>query len=257
MRFRRLLAFVRPSRLLSGWNCRNIFFSLLAIAGICSASALAQSARLPGAGTVRETPPQVLNGTATLVQHYNSNQMLRLAIGLQPPHPDEERQFLEEIAKKDSPEFHHFLTAEEWSQRFDPSAEDEQSVVDWAKSQGLNVTNRFPNRLIVDIEAPVSTIEKAFGLTINQYQLGAKSFFSSDRDPVVPANLTNIVLSVGGLNNFQVLRPAGKNTKEPEFTVYSAGAPRSEGVNGSHKQCEASNHQRRLRSNRYLHLASL
>ena len=239
MRSCRTRVFTHASRLVAGCNCFRILLALLVVTGVSSTSVFAQSTRLPGAGTVRETPPQVLDGSATLVQHYNSNQMLRLAIGLQPPHPDEERQFLEEIAKKDSPEFHHFLTAEEWSQRFGPSADDEQAVVDWAKSQGLNVTNRFPNRLIVDIEAPVSTIEKAFGLTINQYQLGAKSFFSSDRDPVIPSHLTNVVQSVGGLNSLQVLRPAGKNVKEPEFTVYSAGAPRSSGLAGNHNGDQA------------------
>ena len=225
----------------AGCGCLRVFLPLLVVAGISSTSLLAQSARLPGVGTgtVRETPPQVLDGTATLVQHYNANQMLRLAIGLQPPHPDEERQFLQDLGTKGSPEFQHFLTAEEWSQRFDPSAEDEQAVVDWAKSQGLNVTNRFPNRLIIDVEAPVSTIEKAFGLTVNQYQLGAKSFFSSDRDPAIPSSLTNIVQSVGGLNNLLVLNPAGKNMKEPQFAVYSAGTVRSSGLTANHNGDQA------------------
>ena len=72
---------------------RKVLLGLLVMAGICSMTAVAQSAHVPGTGTVRETPPQVLNGSATLVQHYNPNQMLRLAIGLQPPHPEQERQF--------------------------------------------------------------------------------------------------------------------------------------------------------------------
>jgi len=212
----------------------KVFLGLLVLAVMSSAAVVAQSAHVPGTGTVRETPPQVLDGTATLVQHYNPNQMLRLAIGLQPPHQDQERQFLQELGTKGSPEFHHFLTAEEWSKRFDPSPEDEQAVVDWAKSQGLNVTHRFPNRLIVDVEGPVSTIEKAFGLTMNVYQLGAKSFFSADRDPVIAASLTNVIQSVGGLNNLQVLHPANKSLKEPDFPVYSPGAPTGQGPNANH-----------------------
>jgi hypothetical protein len=34
-------------------------------------------------------------------------------------------------------------------------------VVDWAKSQGLSITYRFPNRLLVDAESTAATIEKA------------------------------------------------------------------------------------------------
>jgi len=235
MRSRGFAVLTLASRSVAGCHCLRIFLTLLVIAGVPLTVALAQSARLPGAATtVRETPPQVLDGSATLVQHYNPNQMLRLSIGLQPPHPDEERQFLQDIQTKGSPEFHHFLTPEEWSKRFDPSSEDEQAVVDWAKAQGLNVTNRFPNRLIVDVEGPVSTIEKAFNVTMNQYQLGAKSFFSSDRDPVIPSSLTNVIQSVGGLNNLQVLSPASKNMKEPQFPVYAAGPAVNQGPKGNH-----------------------
>jgi hypothetical protein len=174
-------------------------------------------------GFPRFTPQQVSDGTARLVGHYNPSQMLRLVFGLQPPRMAEEEQFLEELQTKGSPQFQHFLTAEEWNVRFAPSAQDEQAVVDWARGQGLTVTRRFPNRLLVDVEAPVATIEKALNLTINSYQLGVTTFFSNDRDPAIPASLAGIVHSVGGLNNLQVLRPANKAAKEPVFPVYAPG----------------------------------
>ncbi|HUA15512.1 MAG TPA: Ig-like domain repeat protein [Verrucomicrobiae bacterium] len=187
---------------------------------------------LPVSAQVRETPPQVLNGSAILVQHY-AGSMLRLTIGLQPPHMDQEEEFLRQLQTKGSPEFHHFLTAQEWSERFDPSQEDEQAVVDWAKGQGLTITQRYPNRLLVDVEGPVATIEKAFGLTINQYQLAGKSFFSSDRDPQIPSSLTSVIQSVGGLNNLQVMKPASRTMKEPAFADYTAGAALSTGTAGA------------------------
>jgi hypothetical protein len=158
--------------------------------------------------------------------------MLRLVIGLKPPNMEQEEQFLREIQTKGSPEFHHFLTPEEWSKRFDPSEEDEQAVVDWAKAQGLTVTHRFPNRLLVDVEGPVATIERALNLTINTYQLGAKSFFSADRDPEIPSRLSQVVQSVGGLNSLQVLSPANPKMKEPTFSDYVPGPARSEGQTG-------------------------
>jgi hypothetical protein len=59
------------------------------------------------------TPHKVLDGTAIRVSHYNPEQKLRLALTVQPPH----------------------------------MAEEEQLVVDWARSQGLTVTNRYANRM--------------------------------------------------------------------------------------------------------------
>jgi subtilase family serine protease len=112
-----------------------------------------------------DTPQEVQSGEATLVGHYNPNQMLRLVIGLQHPNIAEERQFLEGLQTVGKKEFHEFLSAEEWARRFAPSVADEQAVVDWATAQGLTVTHRYPNRLLVDVEAPAANIERAQCLT--------------------------------------------------------------------------------------------
>jgi hypothetical protein len=178
------------------------------------------------------TPKAVMDGTAKPVGHYNPNQMLRLVVGLQPPHMAEEEQFLRDVQTKGSAEFHHFLTADEWNARFAPSAQQEQAVVDWAEAQGLTVTHRYPNRLLVDLEGPVSMIEKAFSLAINSYQLGATSFFSSDREPVIPTSLSGIVHSVGGLNSWEVMHPGNNSLGEPAFPVYVPGDVAGAGASG-------------------------
>ena len=166
---------------------------------------LARVSQVPLAG---HTVQQVLDGTAVRVGHYNPEQKLRLVLAVQPPHMAEEEQFLEELHTKGSPNFHKYLSAEEWNERFGPSAEDEQKVVDWAESQGFTVTHRFANRLLVDVEAPVSAIEKALGVTINNYQVGDEVDFANDRDPLVPAGLEGILYAIQGLNSIQRMHGA-------------------------------------------------
>jgi Pro-kumamolisin, activation domain/Bacterial Ig-like domain (group 3) len=166
----------------------------------------------------------LLDGKAALVGKYNSEQMLRLAIGLQPPHLAEEKQLIGQLLDKKSPMFHKFLTAAQWNARFAPSALDEQALIDWAQSQGLTVTQRYPSRLVVDIEAPISTIEKAFAVNINKYAAADNStFFSNDREITLPANLTSVVQSVAGLSSLQTLHPANKGMIEPAMPLYSPG----------------------------------
>lgn len=191
----------------TGSRRRAGIFGLLLFAAGAPALAPAGPARLTH---VRQTPPPVENGSAERVAHLNPAQLLRLSLRLESRHVEEERKFLEELQTKGSPEYHHFLSAEEWARRFGPSEKDEQAVVDWAKSQGLTVTRRFPNRLAIAAEGPVSTVEHAFHITINLYQLGGKTFFSTDRDPEIPSSLAGIIQSVGGLDNLQVLHPLGK-----------------------------------------------
>ncbi len=166
---------------------------------------------------------QLLDGSAKLVAHYNPSQKLRLVIGLQRPNVAAEEKFLKELHTKGSPNFMKFLTAAEWNARFSPSAADEQAVVDWATSQGFTVTHRYANRLLVDVEAPAAAIETAFGVTINSYQVGTRTAFSNDRDPAIPAPLQGKILSVGGLNSIQVLRPASGKVAEPAFSDYVEG----------------------------------
>src|SRR5271165_1260535 len=140
---------------------------LVLFAFLAALPARAQAAE-PAVPLGDHVPPQLLEGHTTLLGHYNPQQKLRLTLALKPPHLAEEEQFLRDLTDKTSPNFHKFLTPEEWNARFAPSAADEQAVVDWATSHGFTVTNRFNHRLIVDVAAPAGVIEKTLGVTINR-----------------------------------------------------------------------------------------
>jgi hypothetical protein len=186
-------------------------------------AAAPQSGSAPGV-TVHNLPNAVSSGSAQLAGHLDPNQMLRLVFGLQPPRLAEEEEFLVQLHTKDSPLFHQFLTADEWNARFAPAAEDEQAVVDWAQSQGLTITQRYANRLIVDLEGPAGIIEKAFGVKLNAYLLGAYTYFSNDREAVIPASLSGIVLTVAGMNNIQRLHGVGTGQADtPPGPIYNLG----------------------------------
>jgi hypothetical protein len=186
-----------------------------------------------------QTPPPVLDGTAKLVQPANTSQTLRIVLGMERPHAAEEEQFLRDLHTKGSKDYRHFLTAEEWNARFGPSKQNEQAVVDWAKSQGLTVTARFPHRLLVAVEGPVKLLQNAFNVTINNYQIGNEVHFSNDRDPQITGSTSGLVHSVTGLNDIQVLQPGSAGT-EPIMPIYSPGpvkgAMASGGANGDHKK---------------------
>ena len=171
-----------------------------------------------------QTPIEVSSGAARLLGHYDPTQMLRVVIALQPPHMAEEERFVQDLMDPHSPDFHRFLTAAEWNARFAPSAADEERVVEWARARGLTVTNRYSNRLLVDLEAPVGILENAFGVTINRYQVRGEVDFSNDRDPFIPAPLRDVISAVLDLNSIQRVRSAhsGPEIRGPD---YSPGPP--------------------------------
>src|SRR5664279_178257 len=210
-----------PSSLSSSTSRNCGEWLIVLVIGCCAClstySAAQQRASIP------QTPRAVEEGTAQLIGPYGSDQMLRLVFALKPPHLEEEEQFLNQLQDRNSPLFHKYLSEQEWNQRFAPSAQDEQAVAAWAQSQGLTVTQRFPNRLLVDVEAPVAIIEKALNVAINRYQMGSASYYSNDRDPAIPAYLVGVVHSVLGLNNLEVMHPASRSGKAMPGPDYAPG----------------------------------
>ena len=187
---------------------------------------------------IPQVPVAVRNGTAQLVGHADPQQMLRLVFAIRPPHVEDEEQFLRELQDPASPQFHKYLSEAEWNARFAPAAEDEQAVVAWAESQGFTVTQRYGNRLLVDVEGPVAVIEKALNVSINLYQIKDETHFSNDRDPSIPAALGGSVNAVLGLNNIEV---AHNHLKGARSTVYPAYSPGPAYALGEQVQGDAQN----------------
>jgi hypothetical protein len=170
------------------------------------------------------TPAEVVSGAAKLVGRFNPESKLRLTLGLNSLKMAEQEKFLKELQDKSSPNFHKYLTAEQWNARFAPSAADEQTVIDWLTANGMTVTKRYPNRLVVDAEGTSQVVEKAFAVQLNSYKVGAETEFSNDRDPVIPAHLSGILRSVGGLNSIQRTHAPREGNIRQQSAEYSAGA---------------------------------
>jgi subtilase family serine protease len=199
---------------------------LIAIVALYAAhSASSQQLTLPNgkAYTAVNTPRMVREGSARIVQAYEPTSKLRLAISIKAPKMAEEEALLKQLQDKTSPNYHKWLTPEQWNARFAPSESDEQAVVDWATSQGLTVTSRYPNRLMVNVEGTVDTIQKAFNIKINRYEVNGTTEFSNDRDPAIPSNLTGIVQFVDGLNSIMRMRPANSAMKGMRGPDYAPG----------------------------------
>src|SRR5271170_6950776 len=225
-----------PFRYRQSLKALRSFAGLLAITALCATySAWSQqphnsaTQNLPYAVN---TPKQVMTGTATFVQPYDPASKLRLAISITAPKMAEEETLLKELQDRNSPNFKKYLSPEQWNARFAPAPEDEQAVVDWVTSQGLTVTARYPNRLMVDAEGTVDQIQKAFNITINKYEVNGEVEFSNDRDPVIPGNLAGIIEYIEGLNSILRMRPANPNMKGMRGPDYSPGPVRQEGGSG-------------------------
>ncbi len=118
----------------------------------------------PALLTAAEAAPFVTRLAAT-----EPGQHLQLALQLPLRNQADLDATLADIYNPASPNFHHFLTTPEFDRRFGPTPSDFATLVDWAERQGFTVTHKSSNNRIVDVDASVYAINRAFHTNITQY----------------------------------------------------------------------------------------
>jgi len=181
----------------------------LRLAGVVSLLALG----LPLAGSA--APRQKLSGhhvpaaVARLVPAGSlpDSERLNLAIGLPLRNEQDLDALLQQLYDPASPNYHRYLTPEEFTSRFGPTQNDYQALMDFAKSNGLAVTVTHPNRVVLDVEGTVADIQKTFHLTLRTYRhpLEAREFYAPDAEPSVDFAVP--ILQISGLDNYSLPHP--------------------------------------------------
>jgi subtilase family serine protease len=144
---------------------------------------------------------------ATMLGAASSQQQLSLSVGLQLRNRQELENLLSNLYDPRSPMYHHFLTPQQFDDEFGPTADQQQQVISFLRSQGFNVTHVSPNGLLIDASATVAQAEAAFQVSINNYKVGANTFFANASAPTIPASLSSLILSIGGLDNSTHWKP--------------------------------------------------
>jgi uncharacterized repeat protein (TIGR01451 family) len=134
---------------------------------------------------------------------------MRLAIGLPLRNRLELSELIQRISDPASPDYRRYLTPEQFTERFGPTAEEYQRVVEFARTNGWTITGLHPNRMLLDVSAATADVERALGVTMLLYAhpTEPRMFYAPDSEPLVPAKIP--VLHVSGLNNFLIPHPAG------------------------------------------------
>ena len=82
---------------------------------------------------------------------------------------------LQQIYDPASPNYHHYLTPEQFTEQFGPAKADYQAVIAFARANGLRVTATHPNRMLLDVNGTVTDVERALHVTMRVYQHPTRS----------------------------------------------------------------------------------
>lgn len=95
-----------------------------------------------------------------------------------------------------------FLTQTEFIEQFAPTQEDYDKVIAYANSRGMHVIDTYPNRTLLKVGGPTETVQAAFNVQLQQYELpGGRQFFAPSNDPEVHPEIAAIISGVVGLDN--------------------------------------------------------
>jgi subtilase family serine protease len=136
-----------------------------------------------------------------------ADRRLNLAIGLPLHNKQVLSSLVDQMYEPAAPGYHHFLSLDQFTEKFGPTKQEYETVVHFAETNGLQVFATYSNRLVLDVVGTVSDIEKAFNIFLQTYQhpTEPRQFFAPDREPTVDSTVP--ILNVSGLENFALSHP--------------------------------------------------
>jgi uncharacterized protein (TIGR03437 family) len=114
-----------------------------------------------------------------------------------------------------SPNYHHWLTPEQYADRFGVSTQDANTIAAWLQSQGLTVHAISRGRSWIAFGGTAAQLEAAFQTELHEYIVNGEVHIANATEPSVPAALNGIVKGIRGLNDFR-LKPAARTLRKPE-----------------------------------------
>ena len=132
--------------------------------------------------------------------------------------------------KPGSPQFHQWLTPEEYGSRFGASAADVARVSAWLASHGFTVEPVSAGRRSLVFSGTAVQVAETFHTELHHYQVDGVAHVANAQDPQVPRALASVVSGVLSLNDFrrqsatrsvrQVAAPSGKHPENTQGSTY-------------------------------------
>jgi hypothetical protein len=158
-------------------------------------------------------------------------------------------QFLAEQQNPNSANYRHWLTPEEFGERFGASRQASEAVAAWLIAEGMTDVQVSRGRMFVSFQGTAGTAATAFHTAIHAFNVDGRQHFANVSAPSIPASLSGIVADVVGLHDFnpvpqlvhgaslsaQYAAGGGVNDLAPGdlATIYNMNSLYAHGVTGS------------------------
>ena len=169
-----------------------------------------------------------------------------LALAMSPEKKAALERLLVEQQEPGSPNFHHWLTPQEFGARFGATLDEVAVVAGWLQSRGFIIDEVGKSKTWISFTGTVADVESAFRTEIHTYVVAGDVHLANSVDPSIPRALADLVAGVVSLNDFRlkpashIVRPATTVKSGAHFlspadfaTIYNVSPLYSAGVNGA------------------------
>ena len=207
----------------------TIAVSLAGHTGVAAASGTGAGTKLePLPGKQGAVPPG-----ATYLGPAPSATQLPLVVTLQPRDPAALAAEAQAVSDPSSPQFHHFLTPQQFAQRYGPTSATVNQISGDLAAQGLSVGALSRTGLSLEVSGTAAQVQRAFSTPIDRYRLSSgKTGFRNRDAPELPSAIAPSIEGVIGLDTLSPPQPTTTTSSSATPSPPQA-APSGSGATGA------------------------
>jgi len=132
--------------------------------------------------------------------------------------------YIDELHTEGSPNFHRWMTAQQFGESYGLSSQDLDTVTGWLKSHGFQINMVYPSGMVVDFSGTVRQVRQAFHTQMHYMNFKGERHIANANDPQIPAALAPAIVGVVSLNDVRPVALHKRHEPKGNFTFDSLGA---------------------------------
>jgi len=118
-----------------------------------------------------------------------------------------------------SPQYHQWLTPDEFASQFGVSQTDLQQVTQWLNGHGFTIEEVPAGSQSIVFSGTAAQVETAFHTSIHSYNVGGKTHHANATDPQIPEALAGVIAGAVSLHDFQRKPLHARIESAPAYTT--------------------------------------
>jgi subtilase family serine protease len=139
------------------------------------------------------------------------------------------QKLLQDQQDPNSPQYHKWITPEQYADAYGLSVAQVESVRAWLTSAGIAVREVAASRNRISFDATAAQAQSLFSVEIRRYNVNGELHYANSTEPSVPEALSGLVVGIRGLNDFRLKARSVRTRRQipaplnPHFTSSISG----------------------------------